>query len=588
MSIPREFIELLLAKTNLVDLIRTVIPLQQKSSNNFFSCCPFHQEKSPSFSVSQTKQFYHCFGCGAHGNAIDFLIQYEHLSFPEAVQSLAHQAGMEVPHSAGMIKKDESLSSLYDLAKEVSAYYCGELRKASHAIDYLKNRGITGIVARQFHLGYALPGWSHVLDLFGKTESNKKSLLDTGLIIKKEGGGYYDRFRDRIIFPICDYRGRIIGFGGRVIDQGEPKYLNSPETPIFQKGRELYGLHQALTLHRALERIILVEGYMDVIALFQHGVTYAAATLGTATTSHHLQRLIHYTSEIIFCFDGDEAGRTAAWRALIVTLPFMNDQLQVRFLFLPNGEDPDSYIRKVGKDQFEKNLAASTSLSDFFFSTLGQQADLATIEGRARFAASALPHLQKLPDGIFQSIMLEELSKRARVDIDELRHKVRKGETIITPILPEQEVPLPKIKLPQPIRLALALLVQDPSLVKMIKDPLPKSELPAYSFLLNLIEIIQEKPHITTGGLLEHWRGQKEEAFIAKLAHWQHQIPDSGINHGFTGAMRQIITLILDEEINELLAKAGNNDLSESDKMALSTLISRKKAINTNTLSNTE
>jgi DNA primase len=422
-QIPREFIDLLLAKIDLVDLINTHIPLKKKSGSNYFARCPFHSEKSASFSVSQPKQFFYCFGCGAKGNAIDFLMQHDHLSFPEAIQSLASTTGLELPQSTAgkMAKPDESLPALYELAIDVAAEYYEQMKKSQRAIQYLKDRGVTGQIAQQFQIGYSPDGWSHILDMFGKTDSDRKKLLDVGLIIKKDGGGYYDRFRERIMFPIHDYRGRIIGFGGRILDKGEPKYLNSPETPLFQKGHELYGLHQALKINRKLDCALIVEGYMDVIALFQHGITYAMATLGTATSVHHLRRLSRYTSEIIFCFDGDQAGRTAAWRALQIVLPEMNDNLQIRFLFLPDGEDPDSMVRKEGKEAFEKRATKALSLSDFFFQTLAGQCDLSTMEGRARLAAMAINHIKELPAGIFQSILLEELARRARVDIKELK-----------------------------------------------------------------------------------------------------------------------------------------------------------------------
>src|SRR3990167_4049159 len=351
-TIPREFIDLLLAKIDLVDLINAQIPLRKKSGNNYFACCPFHNEKSASFSVSQPKQFYYCFGCGAHGNAIDFMMQHDHLNFPEAIEALAKYAGMDVPHTHESIKKNHSVSTLHELMQTITTYYYDHMRQSTRAISYLKKRGISGAIAQQFMIGYAPDSWSHVLDQFGKTDADKKHLLDAGLIIKREEAHqYYDRFRDRIMFPIHDHRGRIIGFGGRIIDEGEPKYLNSPETILFQKGHELYGLYHAIKANRTLNHILIVEGYMDVVALFQHNITYAVATLGTATTEHHLQRLFRYTSEIIFCFDGDAAGKHAAWRAVQVLLPIMQDHLQIRFLFLPDGEDPDSFIRKTNPIQ---------------------------------------------------------------------------------------------------------------------------------------------------------------------------------------------------------------------------------------------
>lgn len=576
MNIPRELIDLILTKIDLVDIVNTQVHLQ-KSGANHFARCPFHQEKSASFSVSQPKQFYHCFGCGAHGNAIDFLMQHDRLSFPEAIETLARLAGVELPKTSSHYKKDDLLPALYDLMEKVSLYYYEQMRKSQRAIDYLKKRGISGQFAQQFQLGYALPGWSHVLDLFGKSEVDKKKLLEAGLVIKKDEGGYYDRFRERIMFPIHDHRGRVIGFGGRIIDQGEPKYLNSPETPLFQKGHELYGLSQALKANRKLHRIMIVEGYMDVIALFQHDITYAVATLGTATTSHHLQRLLRYTSELVFCFDGDEAGKTAAWRALQVILPTLKDSLQIKFLFLPDGEDPDSLIRKEGKTAFEERLTAALSLSAFFFQTLSRQSDLNTIEGRARFAASALNFIKQMPSGIFQGILLEELGKRARVDLQALKLEVKNpSDSQPVHLTPSNPEPLKK-KLSVPCRLALCLLIQQPDLAHLIVDPMPKSSVPGYALLLQLIEIIQKNPNITTGALREYWREQKEENIITKLATWNHMIPENGFKSEFLGAIRQLTIQSLDEEINRLLTKAAQNELLEEEKIELSTWIAKKK-----------
>jgi len=577
--IPREFIGLLLERVDIVDFINLQIPLRKKSGSNYFARCPFHQEKSASFSVSQSKQFYHCFGCGAHGNAIDFLMNHDHMTFPEAVETLARHASMEVPRTTSHVKKDDSLPALFELMKDTAEFYYEHMSQSPRAIEYLKKRGISGKIAKQFQIGYAPHGWSHVLDHFGKTEADKKKLLDTGLIIKKDGGGFYDRFRDRIMYPIHDHRGRIIGFGGRILDQGEPKYLNSPETPLFQKGHELYGLYQAMKANRQLERIMLVEGYMDVIALFQHDITYAVATLGTATSSHHLQRLFRYTSEIVFCFDGDEAGRTAAWRALQVLFPVMEDRIQVRFLFLPDGEDPDSLVRKEGKDNFEKRIMSGTSLSEFFFQTISKQADLNTMEGRARFATLALEHIKKLPESIFQGMMVTELGKRARVNVDELKLQSNIKTDMqpqITPIADDNEL---KNKLPAPVRLALALLVQQPSLAELIKEPLPESVLPGAAFLARLVATLKQQSATNTGSLLESWRGQKEETIIAKLAQFEHHIPDAAVEGAFFGSLRQMQLLAIEEDIARLMSKAAQQGLTDQEKQELNSAIANKKNI---------
>lgn len=588
-TISRDFIQLLLARIDLVDLIGLQIQLNKKSNSNYFARCPFHNEKSASFSVSQPKQFYYCFGCGAHGNAIDFLMQHDQLNFPEAIEALARIAGMEVPKTASYVKKDDTLPGLYDIVAQVTEYYYNEMRQSERAVAYLKNRGITGAIAQQFQIGYASTGWSHVLDKFGTEEADKKKLLDTGLIIKKDGGGYYDRFRDRVMFPIHDYRGRIIGFGGRILDQGEPKYLNSPETPLFQKGHELYGLYHAIKANRDIERIVIVEGFIDVIALFQHGITYAVATLGTATSVHHLHRLSRYTTEIVFCFDGDEAGRTAAWRALQIVIPVMQDTMQVRFLFLPDGEDPDSLIRKEGKEVFEKRMQSAMSLSAFFFQTLSQQSDLNTMEGRAQFASACLVHIRQLPAAILQTMFLEELSKRARIDINGLKQQIKPGQSaqpataVMAPAV--NSSPAADIKLAAPIKLAIALLLQQPSLALLISEPLPTSTLPGHQFLVNLIELGKANPQITPAALIEQWRGKKEDAFVMKMLQWEHMVPEAGIQNEFLDAIRRLTILSYKLEIDLLLAKSAQNSLTDEEKVELTQLIAKKNRVEQRNLS---
>lgn len=559
--IPRDFIQALLGRTDIVDLIDHRVPLQKKSNNNYFACCPFHGEKSASFSVSQNKQFYHCFGCGAHGNAIDFLIHFDRLSFPEAVEILAKEAGMEIPREKSETPSTSSHQHLYLLLDNIAKYYQNELRQSEPAIQYLKKRGLSGAIAKQFGIGFAPGGWERVLNAFSK---EKSQLFTAGMLIKKDDGGYYDRFRERIMFPIKDRRGRTVGFGGRVLNQGEPKYLNSPETPIFQKGHELYGLYEALQAERELKRAIIVEGYMDVIALFQHGLTHAVATLGTSTTSHHLTRLLRHTTEIIFCFDGDEAGRTAAGRALHVTLPIMRDDVQVRFMFLPQGEDPDSFIRKEGKNGFEKRIQESMTLSQFFFHVIGADADLSHVDGRARFVKLAKEHLDKLPEGIFQQMMFEELAKKARIDIAK-------------PVAEKKFQAKTAIRTPSNLRLAVTLLIQQPTLAFEIKEPLQPAEIPGFSFLIELIDTIQQYAIQTTGALIEHWRDRKEEKILAKFANASHMIPDAGIQSEFLGAISRLKSQSVKVTIDKLLAKAAIQHLSPDEKIYLNDLIQKQK-----------
>ena len=572
----RDFIHLVLNKIDLIELIGARISLRKKSSHNYFGCCPFHNEKTPSFSVSQQKQFYYCFGCGAHGNALDFLIQYDRLNFKEALEVLARQVGLEMPTTFHSDKKEAVDSSLYDLMTAATGFYQRRLRDSQRAIDYLKNRGISGVIAKQFGLGYATSEWDALLSVFGKTAEDKQKLSQVGLVITKEDGKSYDRFRDRVMFPIHDKRGRVIGFGGRIIDQGEPKYLNSPETPIFQKGHTLYGLYQALEANRKLQRIIVVEGYMDVIALFQQEVTYAVATLGTATTTFHLQYLFRYAPEIVFCFDGDEAGRRAAWRALELLFPLMRDDLQIRFMFLPEGEDPDSLIRREGKLRFEERVAKATPFSQFFFHALSDQTDLSSMEGRAHLAARGLSYIKQLPPCVFQNVLLEELARRARVQLSQLSQQLSSSAVL----KPTDLVPTPaqlKKSMPAPMRLALALLIQYPSLAQHLEVPLPNLVIPGFAFFTQLVAICKQNPGLTMGGLKEYWRDQKEEKYIEKLAQQDLIIPEVGVKAEFLGAMQMLIKLVDEQAIQQLLSKASLEGLTEEEKNYLSQIIMKKQ-----------
>lgn len=563
MTIPRDFIQELLTRVDIVDLIDERVPLRKKSSHNYFACCPFHTEKSASFSVAQNKQFYHCFGCGAHGNAIDFLMQFDRLSFRESIETLAHRAGMIIPEESKSHKPAVD-QDLYKLLDNAAKFYQNALKNSKVAIEYLKKRGLSGHIAKTFGLGFAPPGWDNLLQAF---PNQKQSLFETGMLIKKDEGGFYDRFRERILFPIHDRRGRVIGFGGRILDQGEPKYLNSPETPIFQKGQELYGLYQALEVHRQLPRALIVEGYMDVIALFQHGVDYAVATLGTATTAHHLQRLYKVTTEIVFCFDGDQAGRLAAWRALLVALPVMREEIPIRFMFLPENEDPDSLIRKEGKEAFTRRIENASSFSQYFFQSLSTQTDMSSMDGRARFVKLATEYLNQLPAGIFQQMMMEELAKKARIDIAQIQTPTAAKKPIVKP---------QKARSPSALRLAMSLLVQEPSLATLVHEPLPALEIPGFSLFIQLIEAIQTHsiPHLAA--LREYWREKEESPVLEKLANIQHMIPADGIKNEFLGAIAQLKKLAHAQIIENMLAKAARGELSLAEKEYLNELIHTK------------
>ncbi len=577
MTIPREFIQELLTRIEIIDLIDGRLPLRKKSNNNYFACCPFHTEKSASFSVSQQKQFYYCFGCGAHGNAIDFLMQYDHLNFKEAVAALAQLAGIEVPKSDSTTSSEPIIDQgIYELLDAVANQYKQQLRKHPKAIQYLKQRGISGEMAKEFCIGFAPAGWEYLLQTFGKTAALKQQLFAAGLLIKKDDGSFYDRFRERIMFPIQDRRGRVIGFGGRTIDQTEPKYLNSPETTLFQKGHELYGLYQTLTIHRQLQKVLIVEGYLDVIALFQYQITYALATLGTATTAAHLKRLSRYTSEIIFCFDGDLAGRTAAWRALLVFLPLMRDDLQIKFMFLPDGEDPDSLVRKEGAAFFAEKIKEAWTFSHFFFHHMMELADLTHLDGRARFIKLATTHLNQLPEGgVFKQMMFEELARKTRTHVDQLLQKSPKSSNY-----PRKFI---KIRSPSPLRLAMSLLLQEPSLVKILDKPLPLLDTPGLATFVELIDIIKKNNVTTPAALREYWRDHPLQKTFAKLAQMEHVISEKGLTHEFKGAISHLHKMSQEKNIESLLTKAASKGLSFDEKKQLNDLIHAKNKVSSAT-----
>jgi len=431
--IPNEFIQTLLSRVDIVDVVERYVPLK-KAGANFAARCPFHNEKSPSFTVSPTKQFYHCFGCGAHGTAISFLMEHAGLSFPEAVEQLAQQVGLTVPRTAvsreaAGPRKDELLE-LSDLMEDAAVYYKNQLRGSPRAINYLRQRGLTGEIAARFRLGYAPDDWQNLAAAVPDYAS--KALETAGLVVVGDGGKRYDRFRDRIMFPISDQQGRVIAFGGRILDKGEPKYLNSPETPLFVKGRELYGLHQARQGIREAGHVIVVEGYMDVVALAQQGVEYVVATLGTSTTADHVKKLFRQADRIVFCFDGDAAGQRAAWRGLENALPALSDGKEVAFLFLPEEHDPDTYVREFGRQKFEALLAHATPLSDYFIEELTRRHPPATAEGRAALINEAKPYFESIAGPVLRLMLQKALADR-----------VGFGEAELAPLLPPARPQVP-------------------------------------------------------------------------------------------------------------------------------------------------
>jgi len=439
--IPQSFIDELLDRIDIVDVVDSRVKLK-KTGKNYSACCPFHDEKSPSFTVSPDKQFYYCFGCGASGSALGFILDYERQSFPDAVEELAKMAGLEVPREArNDSPAHKERKSLYKLLEQADQYFQQQLRHSpakQHAVNYLKERGLSGAIARDFGIGYAPPGWDNLLKSIGLEEHDRHLLVEGGMVIaKEEDNKRYDRFRNRIMFPIRDVRGRVIGFGGRVLGDDKPKYLNSPETPVFHKGRELYGLHEARKAHKELPRLLVVEGYMDVVALAQYGILYGVATLGTACGEDHMNLAFKYTNEVVFCFDGDKAGRTAAKRGLENSLPVMQDGRQIKFLFLPDGEDPDTLVRQVGTETFTRLIEQAVPLEDFLFDSVAEDIDLNTMEGRARLSKRAAPLLHKLPNGVYQQLMFANLAQRTGLPVETLMDLVEPAEPFVPDPTPQ-------------------------------------------------------------------------------------------------------------------------------------------------------
>ncbi len=429
--IPHSFIDELVARTDIVELIGGRVPLK-RAGREFKACCPFHDEKSPSFWVSPDKQFYHCFGCGAHGTALGFLMEYDHLGFVEAVEELASRAGLEVPREGGDAAPRPD-DDLFLALERAALYFRQQLGESPKAREYLGKRGLGAEIQQRFGIGYAPPRWDGLLERHGGSEAERQTLLRAGLVVERQpepgrDAGHYDRFRDRVMFPIRDARGRVIGFGGRVLDQGEPKYLNSPETELFHKGRELYGLFEARQATRNLRRLLVVEGYMDVVRLHQAGLTYAVATLGTATTPEHLQRIFRLVGEVVFCFDGDRAGRAAAWRALENSLPEVREGRQLRFLFLPDGHDPDSLVGEEGAEAFEARMTQALPLADYLVEELRSRAAPEGVDGRARFVELARPLLRRIPSEVYRELLLGQLSEVVGLPAARLGELLARGE----------------------------------------------------------------------------------------------------------------------------------------------------------------
>jgi DNA primase len=521
--IPQHFIDDLIVRADIVEVLGSRIQLK-KAGREFKACCPFHGEKTPSFTVSPTKGFYHCFGCGAHGTAIGFLMEHDHLSFVEAVESVAGMLGVEVPREESQ-RPARRHDELFEFMRKVELHFQSNLKGSSAAVDYVKVRGIDGATAKRFGIGFAPAGWSHLLDKFGKTKDATEKLLALGLIIRKDNGQHYDRFRDRIMFPIRDSRGRCIGFGGRVMGKDEPKYLNSPETVLFHKGRELYGLYEARQALRNIDRLVVVEGYMDVIGLARNGIDFATATLGTATTDEHLNRLFRICEEVIFCFDGDRAGRAAAWRALENALPQIREGRQVRFVFLPDGQDPDSFVQDKGATEFETELNNAVALSDFLLEELSARVDMNSVDGRARLAELSRPLLAKVPAGVYKELLIGRLAEAIGMSSQKLAAILQKDAPAAaqkkqyTATRMRNSGANPKSGNPSVIRRAITLLLHFPDAADRLDvEHLAGVSKPGAELLRELIEMAQAEPNITTAGILERWRNHDEGRHLGKLA----------------------------------------------------------------------
>jgi len=573
--IPEQFIDDLISRTDIAEVIDHRVPLQ-RSGAEFRACCPFHDEKTPSFYVSPAKQFYHCFGCGAHGTAISFLMNYDNMEFLDAIDTLAAQAGMIVPKEAQPDDRHrEEQAQLHDMVEQANRYFQTQLKQhpeAKQAVAYLKDRGLDGQTAAQFGVGFAPDGWDGLIKALGTSAEQLKLLDDTGLVIKKDEGGYYDRFRSRVMFPIEDYRGKLVGFGGRVIGKGEPKYLNSPETKLFHKGSELYGLHRARREMGQRDESIVVEGYMDVVGLAQCGVNNAVATLGTATTPNHLQRLFRAASKVVFCFDGDRAGRKAAWRALDVALPFMEDGRQIRFLLMPEGEDPDSLIRKEGQAGFESRLDASLSMDAFLFDSLTAQLDMSQMDQRAKLATLARPLLHKLPKGNFRSMMFSHLGEL--VGVTQYEDQAASSAPVsaqykLTPeFVGEATEAMPE--LPIFISHAIALLIQFPTLVEVANEfeLHPQQSAPGVELLDSLIATINVSPNINTAQIIERQRDGKYSAILMGLAVQDMEASDEQREQKFRDIMLRLERQSQQHKIDILLRKSPR-DISAEERATL-------------------
>lgn len=610
--IPQQFIDDLLDRTDIVEVIDGRVSLR-KSGQNYSGLCPFHNEKSPSFTVSQSKQFYHCFGCGAHGNAIGFLMEFERLEFPAAVEMLARQAGVEVPVERNVNpEKKKKQDSIYDQLDKAQQHFTQQLRQhptKERAVNYLKGRQLTGTTAKNFGIGYAPPGWENLREALVKTEKDEQQLIEAGLLIKREDrDGCYDRFRDRIIFPIRDNRGRTIAFGGRVLGDDKPKYLNSPESPVFHKGDELYGLYEARQASNRLSRFLIVEGYMDVVALAQHGIHYAVATLGTSTSEAHLNKLFRMVSEVIFCFDGDDAGRKAASRALETALPILEDGRQIRFLFLPEGEDPDSLVHKEGQTAFTQRLDQAITLTEYFFASVSEGLNINSLDDQARLSKLALEKMQPMPRGVFYELMLKQLGEMTGLSPETLKQNASKTppgstttsatgdyyaqgyENIPEPpdyggyedfsvsAAPSQPPQLRRSRVTEPAERATLLLLHKPELATSVTnlETLKNIDSQGISRLIELLELLHSQPTLNTSGIIAHWQGvhgEQAAGELALLAEKELLVEASLQENYFLSSLSLLHKHHQEQQLEQLLKHAKHTPLTSAEKQQMKALI---------------
>ena len=616
--IPQSFIDELIARADIVEVIGLRVPLK-KAGREYKACCPFHGEKTPSFWVSPDKQFYHCFGCGAHGTVLRFLMEHDRMAFPEAVEELAQLLGLEVPHEAGSAAGNTKRAdeSLYELMGRVAGFFSECLARDEHARAYVERRGLVRETVEHFGIGYAPNSWNEVLRRFGASEGDRKALLELGLIIERDRGQirdgerHYDRFRDRIMFPIRDVRGRVIAFGGRIIEQGEPKYLNSPETALFHKGRELYALYETRRARSNLKRLLIVEGYMDAVRLHQAGITYAVATLGTATTPEHFKRIFRLVSEVVFAFDGDKAGRAAAWRALQHALPEAREGREIRFLFLPEGHDPDSLVGEEGREAFEKRLDTTLPLSEYLVRELSEQADLSHADGRARFSELARPLFAKLSEGVYRELLLGRLAGVIGIAPQRLQELWGGSGSASAPpgaagygsgsggygggagaygsgapatptrVARHQGQTRTSAGRGSLVRQAVVILVRFPAIAGEVsaeeRKALDACEEPGVDLLRALLDDLRERPVQIAAQVIERWADKPGGDVLQKLLQREEIVTDAGAAAGeLRGALLKLAATVAERRLEALEDKSRRTRLEPEELKEFQELMLRK------------